>query len=320
MGEDDAARVFYRDRPEWADVTPIPQDESPNPIVKIDYTEEFVDVMDYFRGIVALGERSQRMLDITSEVIARNGASCTGWYWRWKCIQGLAGNLLEELDYCDRLATRYAKNYQLWQHRRQVVEMIGASVAQREIQFLDELLEDDAKNYHMWSYRQWLVRTYGLWDEDLELVNRLIRIDVRNNSAWNERYYVLSRGATDKAHLLAVTSEELQYTSNLIEMVPNNEAAWSYARALPADPATGASSIANLVPLATKVVAEHPKNVHALALLAEAAAEVLASDASPTDKERAAATAIQYYQQLIEVDPMRMRYWAWCLQQIKQCS
>ena len=33
---------------------------------------------------------------------------------------------------------------------------------------------------------QWLVRTYGLWDEDLELVSRLIRIDVRNHSAWNE--------------------------------------------------------------------------------------------------------------------------------------
>eukprot|EP00976_Prorocentrum_cordatum_P011002 221327-Prorocentrum_minimum.AAC.2 len=126
MGEDDATWVPYRNRPEWADVTPIPQvaldlwvcmtygrtnyisllthfcrcdvqEESPNPVVKIDYADDFVDVMDYFRGIVAVGERSERALGITQEVIARNGASCTGWHWRWSCIQGLAGNLLEEL-------------------------------------------------------------------------------------------------------------------------------------------------------------------------------------------------------------------------------
>eukprot|EP00959_Pyramimonas_sp_CCMP1952_P189049 3954234-Pyramimonas_sp.AAC.1 len=67
------------------------------------------------------------------------------------------------------------------------------------------------------------------------------------------------------------------------------------------DPATGASPIGALVPLATKVLAKHPSNVHALAIMAEAAAEVLASDdAPPAEKEQAMATATKYYQQLIE--------------------
>mmetsp|Transcript_44980 Transcript_44980/g.75047 ORF Transcript_44980/g.75047 Transcript_44980/m.75047 type:complete len:324 (-) Transcript_44980:71-1042(-) len=320
MSAEEAAWVPYRERPDWADVTPIPQEEGPNPVVAIGYSDEFVDVMDYFRGIVASGEKSQRAIDITHEVIARNGASCTGWHWRWLCLQSTDANLLKELEYCDHLSTRYTKNYQLWYHRRLIVESIGISVAQREIKYLDGLLVDDSKNYHMWSHRQWLVRTYGLWDEDLALVNSLIRIDLRNNSAWNERYFIMTRGGTDMAHLLAAAGNEREYTSTYIEKAPDNESAWTYARALPSDPAMGVSPIAVLVPLATNILEAHSHNVHALSLMAEAAVEQIAMAAHSKEQEQAALLAISYYKKLIEVDPMRVRYWAWCLQNIPQPS
>jgi hypothetical protein len=53
-----------------------------------------------------------------------------------------------------------------------------------------EMLELDSKNYHVWAYRQWLLQTFGGWREELAFIERLVRRDVRNNSAWNQRHFV----------------------------------------------------------------------------------------------------------------------------------
>ena len=64
------------------------------------------------------------------------------------------------------------------------------------------MLEQDSKNYHVWSYRQWLVKRFGLFDDEDEMkwTESMIDADVRNNSAWNHRWFLVV-GGRDGAQL-----------------------------------------------------------------------------------------------------------------------
>lgn len=39
---------------------------------------------------------------------------------------------------------------------------------------------------------QWVVKEYKLWSDELDFCKRLLLEDIRNNSAWNHRYFVIS--------------------------------------------------------------------------------------------------------------------------------
>ena len=42
------SHVLYRDRPEWKDVTPVEQDDGPNPVVAIAYSDKWVLMLDMY--------------------------------------------------------------------------------------------------------------------------------------------------------------------------------------------------------------------------------------------------------------------------------
>ena len=52
------------------------------------------------------------------------------------------------------------------------------------------------KDYYYVFGRQWVIKEFELWENELEYVNQLIVDDLRNNSAWNQRYFVINTTTT----------------------------------------------------------------------------------------------------------------------------
>jgi len=221
----DGEWVLYKDRPDWADVTPLAQDDGPSPIVQIAYTERFKDVYDYFRAVLKSGEKSRRVLQLTEDALELNPANYTVWHYRRVVLKAIGADIKEELQYCREIIEEHPKNYQVWQHRRVLIEWLNDPGT--ELRFTEVILAIDQKNYHAWQHRQWVLQAFSLYEGELEFIDRLLLDDIRNNSAWNQRFFIISHtgGWTPE-----VVEREVKYTIEKIMIVKRNESAWNYLR------------------------------------------------------------------------------------------
>ena len=70
----------YSTSPLWDDVSPIPLDEGgPNPLAAISYTPEYSEAMAHLRAVMATDEKSERVLDLTADVVRLNAGFYTVW-------------------------------------------------------------------------------------------------------------------------------------------------------------------------------------------------------------------------------------------------
>jgi len=311
--------VFYRDREEWSDIDPIPQDDGEHPVVKIAYTEQFSDIYDYLRGAMAKRELSERVLLLTEDAIEMNAANYTVWHYRRLVLKEIDADLREELKFCREMIEENPKNYQVWHHRRLVVAWLGDAAGEKRL--TEVIFAQDAKNYHAWEHRQWLLQAYGDYSGELDYTSRLIASDARNNSAWNHRFFVVvgTAGLDD----LAVLRRELEYAKAACAAVPANESPWNYLKGLLSKATVDVTELAaevtqwiwemvlasaaeHAVPLSASdratLIAQLPKGaVHSQVLIG------LLDMVTRYGGDRAVAEKI--CDQLCIQDPIRSRYW-----------
>lgn len=67
-----------------------------------------------------------------------------------------------------------------------------------------------------------------MFDNELAYIDKLLSMDVRNNSAWNQRFFVLKHiGLT-----MEVLQREIHYAMNRIRLIKNNESSWNFLKGL----------------------------------------------------------------------------------------
>ncbi|OAY51893.1 protein farnesyltransferase/geranylgeranyltransferase type-1 subunit alpha [Manihot esculenta] len=307
-------------RPEWSDVVPIPQDDGPNPVVPIAYKPEFEETMNYFRAIYLSDERSPRALQLTHLVILLNPGNYTVWHFRRLVLEALNADLDEELDYVARIAKKNTKNYQIWHHRRWVAEKLGTNAMAKELQFTRKILSLDAKNYHAWSHRQWVLQALGGWEDELDYCGQLLQDDVFNNSAWNQRYFVITRSPL-LGGLKSMRESEVKYTVEAILANPENESPWRYLRGLYKGDSQSWINDLQVSSVCLKVLNSKTNYIFALSVLLDllcdgfqanqefidAVTALRTSNADPLDTDLAKAVCSV----LEHVDPIRVNYWTY---------
>ncbi|GJN34345.1 hypothetical protein PR202_gb22996 [Eleusine coracana subsp. coracana] len=307
--------------PEMADVVPMPQDDGPSPVVPIDYRDDFREVMDYFRALYFARELSARALRLTVEAIELNPGNYTVWHFRRLILEALGSDLLEEMNFVNEIAERNPKNYQIWHHKRWLAEKLGPDIANNELEFTMKTLVIDAKNYHAWSHRQWVIQALGGWEAELQYCNQLLQEDIFNNSAWNQRYLVITRSPL-LGGLAVMRDSEVDYTIEAILANPQNESPWRYLKGLYKGDNNLLISDDRISGVCLKVLNNDWSCVFALSLLLD----LLRLGLQPSDELKTTIEAVKNYSDpqmadtdlvtavcsiLQKCDPLRVNYWSW---------
>ncbi|KAL1834012.1 hypothetical protein ACET3Z_003663 [Daucus carota] len=312
-------RVPLSEQEEWSDVIPVTQNDGPNPVVPIAYSEEFSETMDYFRAVYLADERSPRSLKLTALAIRLNAGNYTVWQFRRLILEALNVNLNEELDFVDSISSNNPKNYQIWHHRRWLAEKLGKGSLNRELEFTRTIFQQDAKNYHAWSHRQWVLQNLGGWENELAYCQELLEEDVFNNSAWNQRYFVVTKSPL-LGGLESMRESEVSYTVEAIIANPENESPWRYLRGLYKGSMQSLVNDPQVSSVCLKVLTANNYVVFALSMLLDLlslgyepsqelkhAIDALTLETQPPDSDIAKTVCSV----LEKVDFMRVNYWKW---------
>lgn len=148
----------------------------------------------------------------------------------------------------------------------------------------------------------------------MEFVDNLILDDVRNNSAWNQRYFVMNNhlGWSDMN-----VQKEICYTLEKIKFVKNNESAWNYLRGVLLHDPKGLSGNTNVTLFCEELYSDKCRSPYLLAFLIDVCDEAIKKGEinSLYNAER----ALDFCQALAsKYDKIRSKYWSFIAEKFRK--
>ncbi|CED82347.1 Protein farnesyltransferase, alpha subunit/protein geranylgeranyltransferase type I, alpha subunit [Phaffia rhodozyma] len=191
-----------------------------------------------FSTLMKLQRSLEDELRLMTELAEDNMKSYQVWHHRLLLLTHLPSpispsTIHRELDFIATSLEPDAKNYHTWAYRQYVLTHFGPI-----------LTEEDWTNELAWCESLLVVQS-GRESEESEVImenhgsdeeeddewieeNKRGAGDVRNNSAWTHRWFLVfgREGAKGKDGL----AREIDYTTDQIRKVPNNTSSWAYLR------------------------------------------------------------------------------------------
>ena len=213
---------------QWGDYSPVPQFSDNVQILKIKYSKQDRKLLDFFRGVLLSKEISFRVYKLTTLVINDFPSNYVAWVLRRQCINEVKEiDPYQELNWLDKKMVENQKNYQIWHHRKLLIEKLND--ASHEKRVLDEVFEFEPKNFHAWSHRIWMIRRFNNIEGEFDFIENMLKNDVKNNSVWNYRFFLIlftNNNKLDKN----IVEQEIKYALEKIKLCPINECPYCYIR------------------------------------------------------------------------------------------
>ena len=213
---------------QFDDISPVQQFSDQVQILIIKYSKNDRKLLDIFRGVLVSKEISVRVYNLTTLVIKNFPANYVAWIVRRQCLNQIKEiDAKEELNWLDKQMVENQKNYQIWHHRKLLIELLNDASHEKKV--LDNVFESEPKNFHAWSHRIWMIRRFNNVEGEFDFIESMLKSDVKNNSVWNYRFFLIqfvNKNNIDKS----IVEQEIKYAIEKIKFCPINECPYCYIR------------------------------------------------------------------------------------------
>jgi protein farnesyltransferase/geranylgeranyltransferase type-1 subunit alpha len=283
---------------QWGDVTPVPQFSDKVEILKIKYSKKEKTLLDIFRGVLQTKELSVRVYNLTTLVIKYFPTNYVAWVLRRQCINEIKEiDPKKELDWLDKQMVENQKNYQIWHHRKLLIEKLND--ASHEKKMLDNVFESEPKNFHAWSHRIWMIRRFNNVEGEFEYIEKMLENDIKNNSVWNYRFFLIQYVNNNKINK-DIAEKEIKYAIDKIKKCPINECPYCYIRGYIIKFGYKYSDFIFVKEEVEKLIEKEKNNSYGLMLLMDY-----------YEEEKNEKKFNEVIEELIKIDYIRKKYYGW---------